>query len=128
MFWILLVGLYGLMFPLNYLLLCKIWYKWYPVPVYQVLGEEVLDEASIMKAQIRAILLFGTLQSFLASVPMLFGSLWWQYLVCLLASAFYSASGSPRFFLDRVRSSYPMRFGTVVTFGIGAIVFTLIRR
>ncbi len=126
MFWGLLVGLYVITFPINSKLLGQIWYKWYPIQTCQVIGETV-DQPTIMKAQFRAILLFGLIQPVLAAVPLLFGGQWWHYVICLLASVAYASSGSAKFFLDRVRSSYLMRLGTLVSFGIGAVIFTLIR-
>jgi len=126
MYWGLLVGLYIITFPINAMLLGRVWYKWYPIEIYQVIGETV-DQTTIMKAQGRAILLFGLAQPVLASVPLLFGNQWWHYLISILSSAGFSASGSARFFLDRVRSSHLMLLGTLVSFAVGAVVFSLLR-
>lgn len=125
MFWVILVGLFVLTFPVNAILLKSVWHQWYPIHIYQELGESV-DTATVMRAQIRAILLFGVLQPVLSATPLLFGGKWWHYVVCLFASTAYAASGSPQFFLDKVRSSPLMRIGTFVPFGIASVVFTLI--
>jgi hypothetical protein len=126
MYWGFLIGLFIISFPINAMLLNQVWYKWYPIEVYQLV-EEPANPAVLMKAQGRAIMLFGFAQPLLAATPLLFGNQWWQYLICILASAGYSASGSPRFFVDRVRSSYFMRLGTLVSFAIGATVFTIVK-
>ncbi len=126
MFWSLLFVFYIITFPFNALLLNKVWYKWYPIHNFEMLGEAV-DQIIIMRAQLRAILLFGVLQPILASVPLLFGGQWWHYIICFLATVAYSASGSAKFYLDRVRSSHLMRIGTVISFVAGALIFTLIR-
>jgi hypothetical protein len=126
MYWALLMLLFIITLPINTLLLGRVWYKWYPIDIYRVEGEAV-DQSTIMKAQGRAILLFGLAQPILASVPLLFGNHWWQYIICAVSTTGFSASGSARFFLDRVRSSYLMRLGTLVSFAIGAVMFTLLR-
>jgi len=126
MFWLLLLVLYILTFPLNFILLQKAWYKWYPASIYGPIGEEI-DNVTIMQAQLRAILLFGLVQPFIASIPLLYGGRWYHYLICFMASVGYAASGSAQFFLDRVRSSHLMRLGTLLPFCAGAIFFSLIR-
>ena len=126
MFWVLLIGLYILTFPLNFILLGKVWYKWYPALIYEPIGEEV-DNMTITQAQLRAILLFGLVQPFVATIPLLYGDHWYHYLICFIASVSYAASGSAKFFLDRVRSSYLMRLGTLLPFTAGAIVFSVLQ-
>lgn len=125
MYWLLLIGLFIVSLPVNAKLLHHVWYKWYPVEVYQLFDDA--PPSLLMKAQGKAILLFGVAQPILAATPLLFENRWWQYIICILASASYSASGSPRFYLDRVRSSYFMRIGTLISFAVGATVFTLIK-
>ncbi len=125
MFWGLLVGLYIVTFPINAVLLRK-WYGWYPIQVYQTFGETVY-QGEIMKAQFRAILLFGLVQPILATIPLLYGNKWFHYIICLLASAGYSSSGNPKFFLDRVRSSNLMRLATIIAFALGTLLFTQVR-
>lgn len=126
MYWGLLVGLYVITIWINVMLIGRVWYKWYPIEIYQALGDTV-NQTMIMKAQVRAILLFGLAQPVLASVPLLFGNQWWHYLISIISSVGFSASGSARFFLDRVRSSHLMLLGTLVSFTVGAVVFTLLR-
>ena len=126
MFWILLVGLYVIILPVNIMLLKIVWYKWYPIQLYQFMGESV-DTTTVVIAQFRAILLFGLLQPVLAATPLLFNDQWWHYMVCLLASVAYASSGSALFFLDKVRSSQLMCIGILVPLGIASVVFTLIR-
>ena len=126
MYWLLLVVLFIVSFPINAKLLHSVWYKWYPIEIYQLI-ENPATPSLLMKAQGKAILLFGVVQPILAAMPLLFGNRWWQYIICILASVSYSASGSPRFFIDRVRSSHFMRLGTLVSFVVGATVFTIIK-
>jgi hypothetical protein len=126
MFWILLVALYIISLPLNSILLTKVWYRWYPPELFEPVGETV-DNIVVIRAQLRALLLFGLVQPLLATVPLVFGGQWWHYLICLISSTAYVRSGSPRFFLDRARFSRLFRVGTLAPLAVGAIVFTLIR-
>ena len=126
MFWLLLIGLYILTFPINFILLGNVWYRWYPISIYEPIGEKV-DNIRIKKAPFRAIFLFGLVQPFVATIPLLYGDRWYHYLICFIASVCYAASGSAKFFLDRVRSSHLMRLGTLLPFTVGTIVFSIIR-
>ena len=86
MFWLLLIGLYILTFPINFILLGNVWYRWYPISIYEPIGEKV-DNIGITKAQFRAIFLFGLVQPFVATIPLLYGDSWYHYLICFIASS-----------------------------------------
>jgi len=121
MFWVLLVAFYVMTFPLNVVLMKNIWLKRYPAPVYQPLGENIPTNV-VFNAQKKAILCFGIMQPVLASIPLIYGSEWYHYLVCAGASIAYSSSGRPTSYLDKVRSSHLMFASALVVFALSSVI------
>lgn len=121
MFWVLLILLYVLTFPINAFLLQHIWYRRYPPVVYQGIGATVPYRV-IAKAQLTAITLFGLLQPALAALPLALGHHWYHWLVCAGAAIAYSSSGSPTSFVDRVRSSHLMFLACLGVFVAVALI------
>lgn len=115
MFWLLLIGLFLVTFPLNKLLLRKVWDLIYPPDLYSP-GGDFVPTTTLAKAQFTALAVFGLVQPTLAAVPLFYGQRWYHWLVCTLASVGYASSGSPRHLIDRVRSSHFMFLGTLAVF------------
>jgi hypothetical protein len=121
MFWILLIALYIVTFPINLFLMKNYWLRSFPPVKYQHLGEEIPGHV-IFNAQKKAILYFGVIQPILASIPTIYGNEWYHYLICAGASMAYASSGSPTSRLDTVRSSYLMFLSTLIIFGLSVLV------
>ena len=124
MFWVLLLGMYAVTFPVNYLLLRHVWYRRYRPDFYRLLADRA-SASRLMKAQVLAVGLFGVVQPLLAVVPLVYGHEWYHYLIAAGAAIAYSASGSSGFFVDRVRSSHLMFAAVLVVFLCGVLALRL---